>query len=210
MTEQLLRVRNLEGYLDYEDTWKIMLDFTHQREADTMDELWLLQHAPVFTLGQAGKEEHILRRTSTPIVKSDRGGQVTYHGPGQLVGYCLFNIERLGINIRDYVTALENLFIDYLANHGITATANPKAPGVYVDGAKIASIGLRVHKGSSYHGFSFNVDMDLSPFNDINPCGYANQAMTSLKKLGIEQSIEEVENELLELIYKAFNYQRSC
>lgn len=158
-----------------------MRDFTNTRTADTPDELWLLEHPPVFTLGQAGKTEHVLDAGDIPLVKTDRGGQVTYHGPGQLTGYCLFDLKRLGFGPRDFVELIEDVLVDVLVEMDIPAMADRQAHGVYVSGRKIASLGLRIRKGCSYHGFSLNVDMDLAPFNRINPCGYAGLQMTQVR-----------------------------
>lgn len=172
-------VRTL-GLVDYHDTWLAMRDFTDTRTADTTDELWLLEHPPVFTLGQAGKAEHILNAGDIPVVKTDRGGQVTYHGPGQLTGYCLFDLRRLSLGPRGFVELLEDTLVDTLIELGIPAWANRDAHGVYVGKKKIASLGLRIRKGCSYHGFSLNMNMDLAPFSRINPCGYAGLEMTQL------------------------------
>lgn len=174
-----VRVRDL-GRRDYETVWTAMREFTDQRTADTPDELWLVEHPPVFTQGQAGKAEHVLAPGDIPVIPTDRGGQVTYHGPGQLVAYPLLNLRRRGLGARDIVTLLENTLIDTLASYGVTAVADPKAPGVYVDGRKIASIGLRIRRGCSYHGIALNIDLDLAPFQRINPCGYAGLAMVRL------------------------------
>lgn len=169
------------GCVAYEDTWKSMQEFTQHRTSDTLDELWCVEHPPVYTQGQAGKPEHVLRETPIPIIKTDRGGQVTYHGPGQLVVYPLLDLKRLKIGVRELVTRIENSVINALAHYGIESAAKPDAPGVYVDGRKIASLGLRVRRGCSFHGVAINVDADLEPFYDINPCGYQGLAMTSLK-----------------------------
>lgn len=170
-----------------------MRDFTLSRQDDTPDEIWLLEHDPVFTQGQAGKAEHILAAGDIPIVNVDRGGQVTYHGPGQLVAYTLMDIKRLDMGVRDMVSHLEHSVVDVLAQWGVLAYPKPDAPGVYVDGAKIASLGLRIKKGRAYHGLALNVDMDLTPFQRINPCGYAGMAMTQLKDLTSESvSVEQV------------------
>lgn len=171
------------GLQDYQATWQSMLDFTLERDVHTPDHIWLVEHPPVFTLGQAGKIEHLLQPGDIPVVKTDRGGQVTYHGPGQVVLYALFDLRRMQCSVRQLVTALEQSMISLLQEYGIQAMANPCAPGVYVDGKKIGSIGLRVKKGCSYHGLSFNVDMDLSPFQRIHPCGYKDLAMTQLADL---------------------------
>lgn len=170
------------GCLPFADVWQQMRDFTESRTAETPDELWLLEHPAVFTLGQAGKPEHILMASNIPIVKTDRGGQVTYHGQGQLVGYCLFDVKRLGIGVRELVELLEDCLVDALAHYGIQAWANREAHGVYIETKKIASLGLRIRKGCSYHGFSLNVAMDLTPFSYINPCGYAGLQMTQMSE----------------------------
>ena len=179
---QVLGIREL-GLADYESTWLAMQRFTDMRKdrPDTQDEVWLVQHPPVFTQGQAGKAEHLLLPGDIPVVKSDRGGQVTYHGPGQLVAYLLLDVRRLGFGVRELVSRMERCLIDLLASYGVTAAAKPDAPGVYVDGAKIASLGLRIRNGCSFHGLALNVDMDLEPFRRINPCGYAGLAMTQLR-----------------------------
>ena len=157
-----------------------MKGFTDSRGPDTAAEIWLLQHSPVFTQGQAGKSEHVLFPGDIPVVQVDRGGQVTYHGPGQLVAYLLLDVRRSGIGVRELVSRIERSLIDLLASYGVNANAKPDAPGVYVDGAKIASLGLRIRNGRSFHGLALNVDMDLQPFQRINPCGYAGMAMTQL------------------------------
>ena len=179
---QVLGIREL-GLLDYERTWLAMQRFTDERklDPDTQDEVWLVQHPPVFTQGQAGKAEHLLLPGDIPVVKSDRGGQVTYHGPGQMVAYLMLDVRRLGYGVRELVTRMENCLIDLLASYGVSAAAKADAPGVYVDGAKIASLGLRIRNGCSFHGLALNVDMDLEPFRRINPCGYAGLAMTQLR-----------------------------
>ncbi len=160
-----------------------MTDFTNQRTLETQDQLWLVEHPPVFTQGQAGKAEHLLSPGEIPVVQTDRGGQVTYHGPGQLVAYPLLDLKRLKIGVRDLVTQIEQTIIATLAHYQISSAAKPDAPGVYVDGKKIASLGLRVRRGCSFHGLALNVDMDLSPFLQINPCGYEGLAMTQIKDL---------------------------
>lgn len=169
------------GRADYAATWAAMKAFTEARTPATPDELWLLEHPPVFTLGQAGKDEHVLAPGDIPLLRTDRGGQVTYHGPGQLTGYCLVDLKRLDLGPRAFVEAVEDALVDVLVALGIPAEANRDAHGVYVDGRKIASLGLRIRKGCSYHGFSLNVDMDLEPFSRINPCGYAGLAMTQVR-----------------------------
>ncbi|PHX39029.1 lipoate--protein ligase [Pseudomonas sp. NZIPFR-PS5] len=170
------------GLTDYEPTWQAMKRFTDGRDRETADEIWLVQHPPVFTQGQSGKPEHLLLPGDIPVVQVDRGGQVTYHGPGQLVAYLLLDVRRLGFGVRDLVTRIERSLIDLLAGYGVTAAAKADAPGVYVDGAKIASLGLRIRNGCSFHGLALNVDMDLDPFKRINPCGYAGLAMTQLRE----------------------------
>jgi lipoyl(octanoyl) transferase len=172
------------GRVDYEPTWREMQRITDTRDANTPDEIWLLEHPPVFTLGMNADAGHVLAAGDIPVVKIDRGGQVTYHGPGQLVVYPLIDIRRAGLGVRDLVTALERAVIGYCASLGITAECRKNAPGVYVDGKKIASVGLRIRRGASYHGLAFNVNMDLEPFARINPCGYAGLQMTQLAVLG--------------------------
>ncbi|WP_019866263.1 lipoyl(octanoyl) transferase LipB [Methylovulum miyakonense] len=169
----------------YTDTWQAMQEFTVQRNADTPDEFWIVEHPPVYTLGLSGKREHLLNTADIPVVHSDRGGQVTYHGPGQLVIYTLLDIKRLQINIRELVSLLENAMIATLADVGITANAKADAPGVYVQGKKIGSIGLRIKNHCSYHGLSLNNAMDLRPFSHINPCGYSGLQMTQLADCGV-------------------------
>lgn len=184
-----LLVRQL-GLADYAETWQAMQSFTDTRDDSAQDELWLLEHRPVFTQGQAGKAEHLLMPGDIPVVQVDRGGQVTYHGPGQLVAYPLINLRRRKLGVRDLVSAIENTIVNSVASYGIHAYAKPDAPGVYVDGCdvqglersgdKIASLGLRVRRGCSFHGLALNVDMDLSPFQRINPCGYQGLKMTQI------------------------------
>jgi len=171
------------GIRDYLPVWEAMQAFTRERSAVTPDELWLLQHHPVFTQGQAGKPEHILDPHHVPVVQSDRGGQVTYHGPGQLVVYFLLDVRRRGIGVRDLVDLVEQSVLEVLQGYGITAELRRSAPGVYVDGRKIAALGLRIRKGCSLHGLSFNIDMDLAPFGWINPCGYEGLEATQLADL---------------------------
>jgi lipoyl(octanoyl) transferase len=181
-----MEIRRL-GLVDYATTFEAMKVLTRERDAQTEDQLWLLQHPPVFTQGISGKPEHVLSAGAIPVVQIDRGGQVTYHGPGQWVLYTLIDLKRRGMTVRDLVTALEETVITLLAQYGITATADPKAPGVYVSGRKIASLGLKVSRGCSYHGLAFNVDLDLAPFLQINPCGFPGLEVTSLAQL-LEQS----------------------
>lgn len=173
------------GLVDYEPTWRAMQAFTDARTPDTPDEVWLLEHPPVFTQGQAGKPEHVLMPGDIPVVPIDRGGQVTYHGPGQLVGYILYDLSRAGCGVRELVRKLEQAIIDLLAEFQIEAHGRVDAPGVYVGDAKIASLGLRIRNGRSYHGLALNVRMDLEPFRRINPCGYAGMPITQLADLGV-------------------------
>lgn len=164
-----------------------MRQFTDSRSADTPDQLWMLEHPPVFTQGQAGKPEHVLKQVDIPIVQSDRGGQVTYHGPGQLIVYPLVNLRRLQLNVRDFVTRIEHSVIKWLSVYNICASAREDAPGVYVEGSKIASLGLRVRRGCSFHGVAINIDVDLQPFNYINPCGLQGMKMVRLADLTSEK-----------------------
>ncbi len=189
------------GLVEYEPTWRAMRDFTAARASDTPDEIWLLQHPPVFTLGMAGKREHLLADKASPsgipVVETDRGGQVTYHGPGQIVIYLLLDLRQHGYGIKELVRRMEQAIIDVLAAYGIAAQRQTGAPGVYVDRAKIAALGLRVKNGCTYHGLSLNVDMDLTPFLAINPCGYAGMAVTQLKDLVAQSAYRTVEESLL-------------
>lgn len=175
-------VRRL-GLVDYEQTLTAMREFTDARTPDTHDELWLLQHAAVFTQGVAGRPEHLLATGDIPVLQVDRGGQVTYHGPGQWVVYLLLDLRRMGIGVRALVSLIEASLVTVLARFDVEASADPKAPGVYVAGKKIASLGLRVRRGCSYHGLALNVDMDLEPFLRINPCGHAGLSVTSVRDL---------------------------
>jgi lipoyl(octanoyl) transferase len=168
------------GRQDYLPVWEKMHRFTDERDDQTVDQVWIVEHNPVFTQGQAGKEEHLLNTGDIPVVKSDRGGQVTYHGPGQMVVYFLLNLRRSGVGVRELVTHIENLVIKTLDHIGIKSNARSDAPGVYVDGKKICSLGLRIRKGCSFHGLALNIDMDLSPFLRINPCGYAGMEMVQV------------------------------
>ncbi len=177
-----LRVREL-GRLPYLPAWQAMQRFTNERGPDTPDEIWLLEHEPVFTQGQAGKAEHLLMPGDIPVVQADRGGQVTYHGPGQLIAYLLLDVRRANLGVRELVSRMEASLVALLEGYGVEAHAKPDAPGVYVGAAKIASLGLRIRHGRSFHGLALNVDMDLEPFGRINPCGYAGMAMTQLKDL---------------------------
>ncbi|WP_227104304.1 lipoyl(octanoyl) transferase LipB [Chromobacterium rhizoryzae] len=193
------------GRVDYEPTWRAMQAFTDARNVDTPDELWVVEHPPVYTQGLAGKPEHLLHATAIPVVKTDRGGQITYHGPGQLVVYLLVDFKRMGIGVRELVRRIEQAVIDTLAELGIHGNGDVDAPGVYVAGAKIASLGLRIKNHAVYHGLSFNVDMDLAPFDSINPCGYANLKVTDLKQLGVELSLAAAADTLLPHLERLLN-----
>ncbi|HJW04468.1 MAG TPA: lipoyl(octanoyl) transferase LipB [Azospira sp.] len=185
-----LVIRDL-GRADYVPTWEAMQAFTAGRTPETPDELWQVEHPPVYTLGQAGKPEHVLRDIGIPLVKIDRGGQVTYHGPGQAVVYLLLDLPRRGLKVRELVNRIEQAVIDFLAEYGVSAERHDGAPGVYVGPAKVAALGLRIKNGCSYHGVSLNVDMDLSPFLAINPCGYAGMPVTQLKDLGVDLTLPQ-------------------
>jgi len=191
-----LIVREL-GLRPYEQVWHDMQLFTDQRSETTADELWLLQHSPVYTLGKNGKPDHILDAQGIPVIKSDRGGQVTYHGPGQVIVYTLLDLNRRHIGVRELVTRIENSVIELLEDYDIRANARKDAPGVYVDGRKIAALGLRVRKGRSFHGLALNVDMDLEPFSRINPCGYQGLEVTQLSELADVADFNAVEKRLL-------------
>lgn len=197
-----LVVRQL-GRVEYEPVWRAMQDFTARRDAESPDELWLLEHPPVYTLGQAGKPEHLIAPTDIPVVPIDRGGQITYHGPGQLVVYLLVDLKRRGYGVRELVTRMEQAVIDLLARHDVTAVRQAGAPGVYVDGAKIAALGLRVKRSCTYHGLALNVDMDLSPFAAINPCGYAGLAVTQCRDLGIRLTVPQAGQALTQVLQAA-------
>jgi lipoyl(octanoyl) transferase len=184
------------GRAEYEPTWRAMQSFTEQRTPATPDEIWFLEHPPVFTLGMNAAPEHLLAPGDIPVVQIDRGGQVTYHGPGQLVVYPLIDVRRAGLGVRQLVMSLESAIIDLLASWNITALARRDAPGVYVEGRKVASIGLRIRRGSSYHGLAFNVAMDLEPFQRINPCGYRGLEVIDLRSLGVNASVQEVADAL--------------
>jgi len=185
-----VRVRRL-GRAEYEPTWRAMQAFTTQRGADSADELWLLEHPPVYTLGVAGRTEHLPRvANGIPVVRTDRGGQITYHGPGQVVLYLLLDLRRRGLSVRPLVRIMEQAVIDLLAAYSVAAAGRDEAPGVYVDGAKIAALGLRIRNNCCYHGLAFNVDMDLSPFHAIDPCGYSGLAVTQARDLGMVDGAE--------------------
>ena len=196
-------VREL-GRQPYEPVWRAMQRFTDARTDATVDELWLVEHDPVFTLGQAGKDEHVLAPGDIPVVHVDRGGQVTSHGPGQIVAYPLVDLKRLKVGVRDYVCRIEQAMIDTLAEWNIHADRKDGAPGVYIDGAKVAALGLRVKNGCSYHGLSLNVDMDLTPFTWINPCGYSGLQTIQLKDFGVTEGPEDVATRLLVHLQRHF------
>jgi lipoyl(octanoyl) transferase len=190
-------VRKL-GRVEYEPTWRAMQEFTAQRGADSADELWLLEHPQVYTLGVAGRAEHLPRvANGIPVVKTDRGGQITYHGPGQVVLYLLLDLRRRGLSVRPLVRIMEQAVIDLLAAYGLAAAGRNEAPGVYVDGAKIAALGLRIRNHCCYHGIALNVDMDLSPFHAIDPCGYPGLAVTQARDLGMTDGLEFLGEKLI-------------
>lgn len=191
-----LLVRRL-GLADYLPTWQAMRDFTQGRGPGTADEIWLLEHPPVFTQGQAGRPEHLLDARGIPVVAIDRGGQITYHGPGQVVAYVLLDLRRRGYGVKELVQRLEQSVIDLLAGQGIVAERLAGAPGVYVGGAKIAALGLRIRQGCSYHGLSLNVDLDLTPFGAINPCGYPGLRVTRTRDLGLDWNVAQAGEELV-------------
>lgn len=198
-----VRVRRL-GFADYEPTWRAMRRFTENRTPATRDELWLTEHPPVYTLGVAGRAAHLPRvDNGIPVIKVDRGGQITYHGPGQVVLYALLDMRRLGLTVRPLIRKMEQAVIDLLATYGIGAEGRIEAPGVYVDGAKIAALGLRIKNGCCYHGLAFNADMDLSPFHAIDPCGYSGLAVTQARDLGITDTPEILGEKLAQSLLQA-------
>ena len=202
-----LKVRHL-GLQDYEPVWQTMQKFTEERDKNTEDEIWLVQHPSVFTLGKAGKQEHLLNTGDIPVIKVDRGGQVTYHAPGQLVVYILLDLNRLNIGVRQLVTNLEQAIIDTLSEYGITAESRRDAPGVYVDGRKIAALGLRVRRGYCFHGLALNVEMDLEPFARINPCGYKGLEITQITDLvdDVDVDVDLVGQQLLSHLKQQLKY----
>jgi lipoyl(octanoyl) transferase len=203
----LLRVRRL-GLCEYEPVWHAMQDFTDQRDEDTIDELWLVQHPPVFTQGQAGKAEHVLAPGDIPVIQVDRGGQVTYHGPGQIVAYPLLDIRRSGLGVRDLVNRIEESIIRVLAHYRVKGERRKGAPGIYVKDEKVASLGLRVRRGRTFHGLAFNIDMDLEPFQRINPCGFEGLRVTQLSALA-EVEYDEVEQRLVSSIAEQLGYSET-
>lgn len=208
MPRMPILVKNL-GRSDYRQTWQAMQDFTNTRDRHTADELWITEHSAVFTQGLNGRAEHLLAPGDIPVVQIDRGGQVTYHGPGQLVLYCLLDITRLGLGVKGLVALIEESVIDLLQDYHITAQGRPGAPGVYVGEAKIAALGLRIRKGCCYHGLSLNVDMDLEPFTRINPCGYQGLAVTQLLDFDISDSVEAVGHKLASILMGHLSEKKS-
>lgn len=202
-----LVVRHL-GRQDYLPIWQDMHDFTDQRDDNTRDEIWLVEHNPVFTQGQAGKAEHLLNTGDIPVIQSDRGGQVTYHGPGQIVAYFLINLRRKKLGVRELVTDIETLVINTLKHYDIESAAKADAPGVYVDGRKICSLGLRIRRGCSFHGLALNVSMDLSPFLRINPCGYAGLEMVQVSDLNGPTTVADVETLLVKELVNLLGYEK--
>ena len=204
MSSQPIIVKHL-GRRDYEPVWRQMQQFTNQRDKTTADELWLVEHPPVFTQGLAGKAEHVLAAGDIPVIQVDRGGQVTYHGPGQIVAYPMINLKRLGIGVKSLVNGIEQAIIDTVALYDIKAKRKENAPGVYVDGRKIASLGLRIRQGCSFHGLAFNIDMDLEPFQRINPCGFLGLEVIQLADLAAGVQIETVEQQLIHTLCQQLN-----
>jgi len=201
----MIKIRK-KGLRDYTSTWKEMISFTENRNIDTPDELWMLEHNSVFTQGLSGKPEHLLKATQIPIIQSDRGGQITYHAPGQLIIYCLIDIKRLGIGIKKIVSIIEQSLIEFLSTYDIKAHTLTGAPGVYVNGSKIAALGLKVKQGRTYHGLSLNIDMDLAPYKLINPCGYSDLKVTQMCNLTDNiLSISDIQQELSVHIISSLN-----
>ena len=194
-----MKIINL-GLQDYTQTWNAMKNFTQARDANTEDELWIVEHPSVFTQGISGKAEHLLENSNIPVVSTDRGGQITYHGPGQLIVYCLIDLKRLGIGVKKMVSLIEVSIMDLLARHQIESHTKTGAPGVYVDGAKIAALGLKVKNGRTYHGLSLNVAMELSAFTQINPCGYQGLKVTQMCDLTDNINLESIANELTKIL----------
>ena len=200
-----LNIRDL-GRRDYVPVWRDMQAFTAARTEESPDELWVVEHPPVFTMGLNGKAEHLLNPDDIPVINVDRGGQVTYHGPGQLVIYTLLDIQRRHLGVKELVRYIEQAIIDLLADFGIEAQGREDAPGVYVAGAKIAALGLRVKKGRTYHGLALNIDMDLAPFSRINPCGHADMAVTQTRDLGIPATMPDLRDRLIEHLRTVLGY----
>ncbi len=205
--QQALHIRHL-GQQDYESVWHAMQTYTDNRDSNSQDELWIVEHPPVFTQGQAGKSEHILNPGDIPVIQVDRGGQVTYHGPGQLVAYPLIDIKRLKIGVRQLVTNIEQAIVSMLNQYEVEAYPKPDAPGVYVKEKKVASLGLRIRKGCSFHGLALNVDMDMTPFLRINPCGYAGLEMVQCKELGGPATVVEAGDKLIDSFSQIMGYSQ--
>jgi lipoyl(octanoyl) transferase len=205
MNTQII-IKKFSQFVDYHSCWQDMKNFTDNRTPETPDEMWILEHYPVYTQGQNGKPEHVLNAGNIPLIKTDRGGQVTFHGPGQFIFYLLIDVKRKKFNIRELVSHLENAVIQLLADYQIIATAKCNAPGVYVADKKICSVGLRIRRGCSYHGLALNVDMDLTPFTQINPCGFANLQMTQLKELIDTTDSDAIRIKLIEYLTKNLGY----
>ena len=197
------------GLVEYQQTWQAMQQFTGARNADTRDEIWLLHHFPVYTQGLAGKPEHLLHASDIPVVKIDRGGQITYHGPGQIIAYLMLDLRRWKLNVRGLVRLMEQAVIDLLAPFGVIAQGREEAPGVYIDNAKIAALGLKIRNGCSYHGLAFNVDMDLAPFAYINPCGFAGLRVIQAKDFGINAPRSELELQLAQNLINLLQQHKS-
>ena len=192
-----------KGLQDYTSTWQEMVSFTENRNGQTEDELWTLEHRSVFTQGLSGKPEHLLKETKIEVIKSDRGGQITYHGPGQLIVYCMIDIKRLGIGVKQMVSIIEKSIMDLLSDYSITSHKIPGAPGVYVDGSKIAALGLKVKQGKTYHGLSLNIDMNLAPYGLINPCGYKDLNVTQMSNLTDNKlELDTIKKELTKYLTK--------
>lgn len=208
MSERSLTIRAL-GLTNYIGTWRAMQAFTQQRDADTPDELWLTEHPPIYTLGLNRREVRLPSRQDIPLVEVDRGGKITYHGPGQVVIYVLVDLKRRGLNVRTLVSAMENSIIDLLAEHGIAAVARADAPGVYINNAKIASLGLRLKNQRSYHGLALNIDMDLTPFLAIDPCGYQGLQVTQIRDLGLTLTPETAAQQLLDKLSQQLGYTKT-
>ncbi len=205
MKHQNISIKHL-GRCDYEPVWRQMQQFTDERDQSTLDELWLVEHPPVFTQGLAGKAEHVLAAGDIPIIQVDRGGQVTYHGPGQIVAYPMIDLRRHGIGVKSLVNGIEQAIIDTVALYGIEAKRKDNAPGVYVKGAKIASLGLRIRKACSFHGLAFNIDMDLEPFTRINPCGFSGLEVIQLADLAKGVEMATVEQQLITAFCEQLNF----
>jgi lipoyl(octanoyl) transferase len=206
MNAHSIIIRHFSQPVDYLSCWQAMKNFTDQRTADTIDEIWALEHPPIFTQGQNGKPEHVLNPGQIPVIKTDRGGQITYHGPGQLMLYTLVDVKRKQLNVRELVTVLEQSVIQLLADQNITAEAKCSAPGVYVNDQKICSVGLRIRRGCAYHGLALNVAMDLEPFSRINPCGFATLTMTQLQTLQPSANLNATRNKLIEYLTTNLRY----